>query len=99
MDFDLWLRISKRFSIIPIEQILSINLHHSKAKTASLRFKNRAMAERWLILGKYGSHGSIIREIEKFLSNDFVVVLKNIVFTLHDRYKKKKIFHKIDDDH
>ena len=99
MDFDLWLRISKRFSIIPIEQILSINLHHSKAKTVSLRFKNRAMAERWLILGKYGSHGSIIKEIEKFLSADFVVVLKNIFFTLHDRYKKKKIFHKIGDDH
>jgi glycosyltransferase involved in cell wall biosynthesis len=89
MDFDLWLRISKRFLIIPIEQILSINLHHSKAKTVSLKLKNRAMAERWLILGKYGSHGSIIKEIEKFLSADFVVFLKNIFFTLHDRYKKR----------
>jgi hypothetical protein len=56
------------------------------------------MAERWLILGKYGSHGSIIKEIEKFLSADFVVVLKNIFFTLHDRYKKK-IVRKIGDDH
>jgi len=99
MDFDLWLRISKRFSIIPIEQILSINLHHSKAKTVSLKLMNRAMAERWLILGKYGSHGSIIKEIERFLSADFVVVLKNKLFTLYERYKKKKLVHKNGDDH
>jgi glycosyltransferase involved in cell wall biosynthesis len=102
MDFDLWLRISQKFSMIPIEQILSINLHHSKAKTASLRLKNRAMAERWLILGKYGSHGSIIKEIEKFLDADFIVFLKNIFFALLDRYKnykRRKIFNKTGDDH
>ena len=99
MDFDLWLRISKKFSMIPIEEILSINLHHSKAKTVSLKLKNRAMAERWLILGKYGSHGSIIKEIEKFLSADVVVFLKNIFFALLNRYKKEKIVHKTGDDH
>lgn len=102
MDFDLWLRISQRFSMIPIDQILSINLHHSKAKTASLRYKNRAMAERWLILGKYGAHASTIKEIEQFLSADFVVFLKNMFFALLDRYKnykQRKILHKTGDDH
>ena len=102
MDFDLWLRISKKFSMIPIEEILSVNLHHSKAKTVSLRFKNRAMAERWLILGKYRSHGSVIREIEKFLSADPVVALKNIFFAFLDRYKhykQRKMSHKNGDDH
>jgi glycosyltransferase involved in cell wall biosynthesis len=67
MDFDLWLRISKRFSIMPIEQILSVNLQHSEAKTVLQNLKHKAMAERWLILGKYSSHDHVANEIERYL--------------------------------
>jgi glycosyltransferase involved in cell wall biosynthesis len=67
MDFDLWLRISKRFSIMPIKQILSVNLQHSEAKTVLQNLKHKAMAERWLILGKYSSHDHVANEIERYL--------------------------------
>jgi hypothetical protein len=67
MDFDLWLRISKRLSIMPIKQILSVNLQHSAAKTVLRSLKHKAMAERWLILGKYSSHDHVANEIERYL--------------------------------
>ncbi len=67
MDFDLWLRISKRFSLMPIKQILSVNLQHSEAKTVLQSLEHKAMAERWLILGKYSSHDHVANEIERYL--------------------------------
>lgn len=67
MDFDLWLRIAKKFSIMPIRQILSVNLQHSKAKTVLQSLKHKAMAERWLILGRYSSHDHVANEIERHL--------------------------------
>jgi glycosyltransferase involved in cell wall biosynthesis len=67
MDFDLWLRIAKKFSIMPIRQILSVNLKHSKAKTVLQSLKHKAMAERWLILGRYSSHDHVANEIERHL--------------------------------
>ena len=50
MDFDLWLRISKKYSMIPISQILSINYRHENAKTARVDLLYRSMAEKWTIL-------------------------------------------------
>lgn len=67
MDFDLWLRIAKKFSIVPIRQILSVNLQHSKAKTVLQSLKHKALAERWLILGRYSSHDHVANEIERYL--------------------------------
>jgi glycosyltransferase involved in cell wall biosynthesis len=74
MDFDLWLRIAKRFSIMPIPKILSVNLQHSEAKTVLQSLKHKAMAERWLILSKYASHDHVANEIERYLCANSSVI-------------------------
>ena len=92
MDFDLWLRISNKFTMVPISQILTINLYHSEAKTVKSKLEYRAMAERWIILSKYASTDYTIKEIEEYLKSDIRQITKNIISTV---YKKLKVWQKI----
>jgi len=94
MDFDLWLRISRKFTMVPISQILTTNLYHSQAKTVKSKLKYRQMAERWTVLSKYASVDHVIKEIEEYLKLDIRQITKNIFFVLYDKYKVWKEIYK-----
>jgi glycosyltransferase involved in cell wall biosynthesis len=94
MDFDLWLRISNKFEMVPISKILTINLYHSQAKTVKAKLKYRAMAERWVVLSKYAPIDSTIKEIEEYMKLDIRQITKNIIFNLYDKFKVWKKIHK-----
>lgn len=76
MDFDLWLRISKEFEIIPINKILSVNYRHRQAKTGRVDLFYRALAEKWTICLDYGGVEHTANEIEKTLREDIELVEK-----------------------
>jgi glycosyltransferase involved in cell wall biosynthesis len=76
MDFDLWLRISKEFEMIPINKILSVNYRHRQAKTNRLDLVYRALAEKWTICLEYGGIEHTANEIEKTLRGDIELIEK-----------------------
>lgn len=76
MDFDLWLRISKEFEMIPINRVLSANYRHSMAKTGRADLGYRAMAEKWTICLEYGGIEHTANEIEKTLRGDIELLEK-----------------------
>jgi glycosyltransferase involved in cell wall biosynthesis len=76
MDFDLWLRISKEFEMIPINKILSVNYRHRQAKTSRLDLVYRALAEKWTICLEYGGIEHTANEIEKTLRGDIELIEK-----------------------
>ena len=87
MDFDLWLRISKEFEMIPINRVLSVNYRHSRAKTVRVDLRYRAMAEKWTICLEYGGIEHTANEIEKTLSGDIELIEKL------RRVSQKKMIH------
>jgi len=76
MDFDLWLRISKDFTLIPINKILSVNYRHSRAKTGRVDLHYRALAEKWTICLEYGGIEHTANEIERTLRGDIELIEK-----------------------
>jgi len=76
MDFDLWLRISKDFEMIPINQVLSVNYRHGEAKTGRVDLRYRAFAEKWTICLEYGGIEHTTNEIERTLRGDIELVEK-----------------------
>jgi glycosyltransferase involved in cell wall biosynthesis len=76
MDFDLWLRISKDFEMIPIRKVLSVNYRHGGAKTGRVDLRYRALAEKWTICLEYGGIGHTANEIEKTLRGDIELLEK-----------------------
>ena len=87
MDFDLWLRISTKFEMIPINEILSVNYRHARAKTGRLDLVYRALAEKWTICLEYGGIEHTAHEIEKTLRGDIELVGKL------RRFSQKKMIH------
>jgi len=76
MDFDLWLRISKELEMIPINQVLSANYRHSRAKTGRVDLRYRALAEKWTICLEYGGIEHTTNEIERTLRGDIELIEK-----------------------
>jgi glycosyltransferase involved in cell wall biosynthesis len=87
MDFDLWLRISSEFIMVPIHRILSVNYRHGRAKTGRVDLQSRALAEKWMICLEYGGIDHTAKEIEKTLRGDIELVEKL------RRVSQKKIIH------
>jgi glycosyltransferase involved in cell wall biosynthesis len=87
MDFDLWLRISREFIMVPIHTILSVNYRHGRAKTGRVDLQSRALAEKWIICLEYGGIAHTAKEIEKTLRGDIELVERL------RRVSQKKIIH------
>jgi len=87
MDFDLWLRISKEFEMIPINRVLSVNYRHIRAKTGRVDLQYRALAEKWTICLEYGGIEYTANEIGKTLRGDIELIEKL------RRVSQKKMIH------
>jgi len=71
MDFDLWLRITKNFDMVPISQILSIGYTHEAAKTARPELESLSLAEKWTVLLNHAGIDFTKSAIHRHLSGDF----------------------------
>jgi glycosyltransferase involved in cell wall biosynthesis len=87
MDFDLWLRISREFEIVPINQVLSVNYRHIRSKTGRVDLQYRALAEKWMICLEHGGLEYTANEIEKTLRGDIELIEKL------RRISQKKMIH------
>jgi glycosyltransferase involved in cell wall biosynthesis len=66
LDVDFWLRISENFTFKKINDVLSISLAHSKAKTISMR--DRSHAELVLICMRHGKEANARRILDQILA-------------------------------